>query len=90
MSDGPKNIMYINRRPPHGTIYAVDTIGKKLLIYNSNYRLTAYAYPVAHPTAIAVYGDKVYVEMPYWAIRFVIGDVVGVLAVSDVYSSSMA
>ena len=26
MSDGPKNIMYINRRPPHGTIYAVESL----------------------------------------------------------------
>ena len=44
-----------------GTIYVIDSIGKKLLIYNSSYRLTAYVYSVAHPTSVAVSGDKVYV-----------------------------
>jgi hypothetical protein len=44
-----------------GTIYVVDSVGKKILIYNSSYRLTAYVYSVAHPTSVAVSGDKVYV-----------------------------
>ena len=26
MSDGPKKMMYVNRRAPHGTIYAVESL----------------------------------------------------------------
>jgi DNA-binding beta-propeller fold protein YncE len=44
-----------------GNIYAIDTIGKKLLIYNSNYRLTANVYTVARPISVSVSGDMVYV-----------------------------
>jgi DNA-binding beta-propeller fold protein YncE len=44
-----------------GNIYAIDIIGKKLLIYNSNYRLTANVYTVARPISVSVSGDKVYV-----------------------------
>lgn len=44
-----------------GTIYAVDNMSKKLMIYNSSYQLSATVNAVAHPVAVAVSGDTVYV-----------------------------
>jgi sugar lactone lactonase YvrE len=44
-----------------GNIYAVDSLGKIILIYNDKYHLTAKVSSVAHPTTVAVSGDTLFV-----------------------------
>jgi hypothetical protein len=44
-----------------GNIYAVDGRDKILIIYNDNYNLISKVSSVAHPTAVAVSGDTVFV-----------------------------
>jgi sugar lactone lactonase YvrE len=44
-----------------GTIYAVDNMSKKLMIYNSNQQLISKVDAVAYPVAVAVSGNTVYV-----------------------------
>jgi len=44
-----------------GTIYVVDGLAKKVLIYNNAYLLTGSVSSIENPTAVAVSGDTVYV-----------------------------
>jgi hypothetical protein len=44
-----------------GTIYTVDGTGKKILVYNDNYQLTAKVSSVVLPTTVAVSGDTILV-----------------------------
>jgi hypothetical protein len=44
-----------------GKIYAVDGRDKKIHVYNENYQLSAKISSVAHPTAVAVSGETVFV-----------------------------
>jgi sugar lactone lactonase YvrE len=44
-----------------GSIYAVDTVRRKLVIYSASYQVSANLYSVSHPTSIAVSGETLFV-----------------------------